>query len=275
MTKYKDNHVVPAMLLRRFAGPTGLWHFDRRKPGYTIRRRNPERVFTRRRATVLLGADGQHDASVEALLGLFESDISRVLTDLIPILRRRSQPNMHKDIRDLLVLLVLYQEKRAVLAHGMNPEGIDVANLVEAGIADFIADHGSFPDEDLKIYRSPEVQQDLLKRFRLSQMIEITPEMIEAIDKCGLFFAATRGLQRFVIGTDPVFIDTGSNYRLLPIAPDLALLIGEAKWEGKYVSIPDNQVVAINFDVWQRSHEIAGHCQDVVHAVVYGMSADK
>jgi hypothetical protein len=56
------------MLLRQFAGPGGLWHFDRRKPNYTVRVRNPDRIFTRKRVTIMRGADGKNDPSIELLL---------------------------------------------------------------------------------------------------------------------------------------------------------------------------------------------------------------
>jgi hypothetical protein len=200
-----------------------------------------------------------------------ESDLARIFEEAVRILRKPARLVVPKDIRDVLVLFVIIQERRRILAHEVDDGLASFVSSIEAGIAKFeLETQQPFPPEDLAIYRTPTVQQELLKQARLAQMVAIGQETVDEIARSGLFFAMALGKQRFIIGTDAVFLDAQSNYRLIPIAPDIAIVIGDPTREGQMLSVPDAHVSAINKSTWQRSVEIVGSSREILLQVIDG-----
>ena len=105
MSRPKNHHYIPQMLLKRFTNQEGkLYVYDRCHPEKGIQKKDPRKTFVRRHLYTQVEEDGTRDVSVETeFLARLESDASPVIEKIVYAARRGVPPNLSSDEKDIWV----------------------------------------------------------------------------------------------------------------------------------------------------------------------------
>ncbi len=256
MSKTKQPHFVPRLILRNFTDPAGLLHcFDKRTKRFYSP--TPARAFRK---------SGLHPQQVEDQLGDVESQFGPVVRKVIHHAGQNAWPGLSRDETNALRSFLMIQLRRT---------------------PDFLAllrqRHAQRVKHPLMVGEEREIEQ----AWSGSHFLELTEEVESAFNNKGLVATKLNDSQKqrkkaLVIGSHPVAISCPRGISLahpeaaihMPISPYISLgLIGSDTTMVTFGERNDALIDRQNLDVLQRSYVIASHGSKLTKSVAKMMSS--
>ena len=252
MSKTKQPHFVPRLILRNFTDPAGLLHcFDKRtKRFYST---TPARAFRK---------SGLHSQQVEDQLGGVESQFGPVVKKVVHQAGQNKWPGLSHVETGALRSFLMIQLRRT-------PE--------------FLALYKQLIAQQVGRPLTTDEERAIEQVLANSHFLELTDEVETAFRSKGVGAVRVRGQQKaLVIGSHPVAVSCPNDIPIthpeaafhMAISPGIALgLLGDDEDRLTLGWVDDELVDRQNLDVLQRSYVIASHCPELAKSVAKMMSS--
>ena len=252
MSKTKQPHFVPRLILRNFTDPAGLLHcFD--KQTMRFYKTTPARAFRK---------SGLHPQQVEDQLGGVESKFDPVVKKVIHHAGQDAWPGLSHGETNALRSFLMIQLRRT-------PE--------------FLALYKQLIAQQVGRPLTTDEERAIEQVLANSHFLELTDEVETAFRSKGVGAGRVRGQQKaLVIGSHPVTVSCPNGIPIthpeaafhMAISPGIALgLLGGDQDNVILGSVDDRLVDRQNLDVLQRSYVIASHSSKLTKYVAKMMSS--
>ena len=279
MSRPKNQHYIPQMLLKRFTNQEGkLYVYDRCHPEKGIQKKDPRKTFVRRHLYTQVEEDGTRDVSVETeFLARLESDASPVIEKIVSAARRGDPPNLSPDEKDIWVVFSYIQFKRVPETREKFTKEMrqDIRREI-----DFLERILPLTELELSVRDDDETMERLLRNSSIqSVQMPLSKEGADILLEKRIGVAVIRKpkpKRSFVIGSNPVVkmshpershVADPSVEVWLPLARDMAVspCPGESD---KIVSVKGRHIESINRSVFQQSTVIAGCSRELIESII-------
>ena len=252
MSKTKQPHFVPRLILRNFTDSAGLLHcFDKRtKCFYST---TPARAFRK---------SGLHSQQVEDQLGGVESQFGPVVRKVIHHAGQNEWPGLSRGETSALRSFLMIQLRRT-------PE--------------FLALYKQLIARQVGRPLTTDEERAIEQAWANSHSLELTDEVETAFRSKGVGAGRVLGQQKaLVIGSHPVAVSCPNGIPIthpeaafhMAISPDIALgLLGGDDEKVTLGWLDEELVDRLNLDVLQRSYVIASHGSKLTKSVAKMMSS--
>ncbi len=166
-----NHHYVPRMLSKRFANQEGKLHvFDKNYPDKGVQKKDPKKVFVKRRFYTQEEEDGTRDTSVETeYLAPLESDSSRIIEKIVDSARRGGPLNLSPGEREIWA--EFYYNLFARVPDTLDKATDKVRQKALAEI-DFARQSRPLNDLELSLQNDSETMERNLKKGRIQHLQE-------------------------------------------------------------------------------------------------------
>ena len=274
-----NHHYIPRMLSKRFANQDGKLHvYDKNYPHRGVQKKDPRKVFVKRRLYTQEEEDGKRDASVETeYLAPLESDASPIVEKIVNSARRGGPLNLSPDERRIWG--EFYYNLFARVPDTLDT-ATDMAHQMVLAEIDFVRQSRPLNDSELSLQNSPETMERNLKKGRIQHLQRPHPEGVSELLSNMRFVVAVirkpRPERSFIIGSKPI-MNLTTLYRSYLIEPSATVWLPLARDVGvsfcpgesdKIISLQDRHIKPINRSVFQQSTVIAGCSRELIESVL-------
>ena len=260
MSKPKRNHFVPRMLLRNFTNQKGLLHFfDKRFTEKRIRQTTPDNFCLECGLYMYDDEHGNKNISIESDLAELEGKAAKVIEKIIEATRTEKLPELTCSEKGILDRFFYCQWART-------PDMVDqILGLREKKTKRELS----------------ELKEEIGTEYLFADLLNPPEHRLQILGNKGLVVKIIRNSEKsFIIGSCPVLRSVHGiplyDPRVelcLPIASDIAVILGLSRGSEKLVEIEDAAVRTINEEILRQSSAIGG-CSDELIASLAGVKQE-
>lgn len=275
----KRHHFVPTFLIRNFAGTDGLVWFMDKESGQTLPEpRNPNKVLFRSHLYTAVDVAGSKDVSQEIAFGLLENAAAPVVKRIVKAARVGRVPGLTAQEKETWDSF-LYEQWRRVpdLRKSLfTPEFLQ--SIIDESVSDYRNHYGplgerdhAFLNDDIAISRMKENALVAALGRRSHSVLQVLAKRSLAV----LVIQRTR--KSFILGSRPVIkltpdpetnLEHPSVEMWLPVAPDVAVGIGQPGQKELLIHAPDDWVRRLNLAILAQSTQAVSQSFALISSLV-------
>jgi hypothetical protein len=275
MTNPKRHHIVPQFLQHTFVDAEGFLHWARfSESAPHFGKSKPGDVFIENHIYSTINA-GVKDAATERWLQQIESKAAPIIKRLLPAVRNRTRPTLStKDGRNLLRLFMIQwfrspQSQREAMSDAEASVRID-QHLTE------IAEQIPLLSAAAERFKLSD-RANLIKNTRVTALASDREHIVDILEERGIaFLRNTHPAARFILGSRPLVkltpqgrhsITNPAVEMWLPIAPDIALGLGQGNRQLGLFDVSEREVWHVNLAIARQSSVIASGSDAMTQAL--------
>ncbi len=270
-----NQHVVPALILRRFTDSSGYLNvFEKCKAKHGIKKQKPENTFRKRNLyTSQEWETKRKKFDTEFMFSALEDKVAPILEKIHSSIASRKSPNLSHKEKEIIDELICAQLKRT-------PESLaqlDPQKAIEDQIQK-VADDDGIAVSELKL-RIPTGAVEHGIKILIPEMLRLPSlKLMELLSSMGLVIGKIENQKRnFIISSKPIAGSSKNyqspqrhqaSYMWFPIAKNLALCPGGKPNEEQIIELSDSVVRAINEQLFRQSNAIAGPSREQIVSLI-------
>jgi Protein of unknown function (DUF4238) len=277
--KYKDNHIVPELILKNFRNEKGeFFYFSKLKPHKPIEHRNTSSVFVKRNLYISVDADGNRNTSLESVhFQKLENEVKPLIEKILLAARVKKTAKLSEGEKSIWDRFFTFQMKRSPEFHRIVPMMGSTYQAINWAVAEAEKEYGEVSDDIVNELLAEPNASRLHQEAKVRALGQDSPKTFEALANRGIAVCIPKKSNKsFVIGSQPIARVRHEGKTLadpeiaafFPISFDVAVSPWGQRGTESLIGLDDSLVREINRTVLLNSDEIGSRSIELLRSLI-------